>query len=316
MIKTPLCTLLGVEHPILQGGMAWIADARLAAAVSNAGGLGVISSVNTDIKWVRDQIGKARMLTDRPFGVNIMLQHPLAAEVAELVAREQVPVVITGAGSPVRYMDRWHGAGILVLPVVASVRMARSVERAGAAAVIAEGCESGGHIGELTTMALVPQVCDSVGLPVVAAGGIADGRQLAAALMLGAQGVQMGTRFLTAVECGVHPGYKRRLLEAGDTDTVITGLRLGHVVRSLKSSFSLRYLAMERDCSVPNEELEAFGVGALRRASLEGDGENGCFLAGQVAGMLNSEQPAAEIIAQLLSQADDVLAGAGRLSGR
>jgi enoyl-[acyl-carrier protein] reductase II len=311
-LTTPLCALLGIEYPIIQGGMAWIADAHLASAVSNAGGLGIISAMNADAAWIRSEIKKARGMTDRPFGVNIMLRSPFAAEVAEVVAGERVAVVTTGAGSPARYMDRWNQAGIRVLPVVASTAMARSMERAGAAAVIAEGCESGGHIGELTTMALLPQVCDSVNLPVVAAGGIADGRQVAAALILGAVGVQVGTRFLSACECTVHPNYKRKIFEAKDIGTLATGRRLGHPVRCLKTSFSRRFLAMERDCSITDEQLEALGSGALRLAAREGDEENGCFMAGQVASMVKREQPAAEIIEELFKQARHALKGGAR----
>ncbi len=312
MIKTPLCELLGIEAPIIQGGMAWIADAELAAAVSNAGGLGLISAMNADAEWLRTQIRKARTLTDKPFGVNIMLMSPFVEQVAKVVAEEKVKVVTTGAGTPAKYMPMWKEAGIAVLPVVASVAFARLAERSGAAAVIAEGCESGGHIGELTTMALVPQVCDAVKIPVIAAGGIGDGRGIAAAFMLGAVGVQVGTRFLTAYECNVHPVYKERILKAKDIDTVATGKRLGHPVRCLKTPFSREIMKMEADTGVTVEELEAKGVGALRRAVQEGDLEGGTFMAGQIAGMMKKEQSCADIITEMFDEAAAILGGAAK----
>ncbi|MCL2487103.1 MAG: DUF561 domain-containing protein, partial [Oscillospiraceae bacterium] len=292
MITTRITALLGINYPILQGGMAWISDARLAAAVSNGGGLGIISAMNADAAYVAGQIRLARTLTDRPFGVNVMLMSPFAAEVAALLCEERVAVVTTGAGSPGKYIGAWQDAGITVIPLVGSAAMARMMQRAGAAAVIAEGCESGGHIGELTTMALVPQVVDAVDIPVLAAGGIADGRGVAAAFMLGASGVQIGTRFLAAAECGVHPNYKKRILAAGDTGTVVTGKRLGHPVRSLKTPFSRRYQQLETNPDIPDEELEQLGIGALRAAALDGDEQNGCFPAGQIAGLVKREQPA------------------------
>lgn len=309
MIRTPICDLLGIRYPILQGGMAWIADAPLASAVSNAGGLGIISAMNADSGWLRSEIGKAKAMTDRPFGVNIMLKSPFAEEVARVVAEERIPVVTTGAGDPSRYMELWNGAGIRVLPVVASVAVARHVERAGAAAVIAEGGESGGHVGDLTTMVLVPQICDCVNLPVIAAGGIADGRGVAAAMMLGAVGVQVGTRFLSAFECTVHRNYKDRILRARDISTVTTGKRLGHPVRCLKTAFSREFLAKEYDLSVPDDELEAMGSGALRLAAKEGDEKNGCFMAGQAAALVKKEQPAGEIIGELFAEAEELLRG-------
>ncbi len=312
MIKTPLCELLGIEAPIIQGGMAWIADAELAAAVSNAGGLGLISAMNADAEWLRTQIRKARTLTTKPFGVNIMLMSPFVEQVARVVAEEKVKVVTTGAGTPAKYMPMWKEAGIAVLPVVASVAFAKLAERSGAAAVIAEGCESGGHIGELTTMALVPQVCDAVKIPVIAAGGIGDGRGIAAAFMLGAVGVQVGTRFLTAYECNVHPVYKERILKAKDIDTVATGKRLGHPVRCLKTPFSREIMKMEADTGVTVEELEAKGVGALRRAVQEGDLEGGTFMAGQIAGMMKKEQSCADIITEMFDEAASILGGAGK----
>lgn len=312
MKKTRLTELIGIEYPIIQGGMAWIADAALAAAVSNAGGLGLISAMNADAEWLRGQIRLARELTEKPFGVNIMLMSPFAPEVARLVAEERVPVVTTGAGGCEKYMPDWLAAGIRVLPVVASTAMARRAERCGAAAVIAEGCESGGHIGELTTMTIVPQVADAVSVPVIAAGGIADGRGVAASFLLGACGVQVGTRFLVAKECAVHQTYKDKIIKAKDIDTVTTGKRLGHPVRCLKNPFSRELLKLEYSEAVPDEELEAKGVGALRRAAVEGDAENGCFMAGQSAGMVKKEQSCAEIIKEMMEEADRLLGGAGR----
>ena len=312
MLNTSLCEILGIEYPIIQGGMAWVADASLAAAVSNGGGLGVIAAMNTDAESLIKEIRKAKELTCRPFGVNIMLMSPYVDEVAQVVIDERVPVVTTGAGNPSRYMKAWLQAGILVLPVVASTGLARLMERAGATAVIAEGCESGGHIGELTTMALVPQVCDAVSIPVIAAGGIADGRGLAAALMLGAAGVQSGTCFLVAEECTIHRNYKQKVLAAKDIDTIATGRRLGHPVRSLKTPFSRAFSAKESDPNVTNEELEAIGVGALRLAAREGDLQNGCFMAGQVAGLVRRERPAAEILRDMAGEAEALLKGAGQ----
>ncbi|WBY64667.1 enoyl-[acyl-carrier-protein] reductase FabK [Thermocaproicibacter melissae] len=307
MIHTPLCDLLGIQYPILQGGMAWIADASLAAAVSNAGGLGIISAMNADEEWLRTEIRKAKAMTDRPFGVNIMLKSPFAEKVAHVVAEEKIPVVTTGAGDPSRYMELWNKAGIRVLPVVASTAVARHVERSGAAAVIAEGGESGGHVGDLTTMVLVPQICDCVSIPVIAAGGIADGRGAAAAFMLGAVGVQVGTRFLSAYECTVHQNYKKRILKAKDISTVITGKRLGHPVRCLKNAFSREFLAKEYDPAVSNEELEQMGVGALRLAAREGDEKMGCFMAGQAAALVKKEQSAQEIISEIFEEAEQIL---------
>jgi len=312
MIKTPLCELLGIEYPIIQGGMAWIADASLAAAVSNGGGLGLISAMNADANWLRGEIRKAKTLTDKPFGVNIMLMSPHAEEVARLVIDEGVPVVTTGAGNPSQYIGEWMEAGVKVVPVVPSTGIAKRVARCGAVAVIAEGCESGGHIGELTTMTLLPQVCDAVDIPVIAAGGIADGRGIAAAFMLGAVGVQVGTRFLVANECGVHQNYKNKILRAKDIDTLTTGKRTGHPVRALKTSFTREFAKKEYDASVTNEQLNAFGAGALRLAAVEGDEKNGCFMAGQIAAIVRKEQPAAEIIREIFGEAETVLGGAGR----
>ena len=311
MIKTPLCSLLGIEYPIFQGGMAWISDGKLAAAVSNAGGLGIISAMNADAQYLQEQIALCRSLTDKPFGVNIMLMSPFAAEVAELTAREKVAVVTTGAGNPSKYMPAWLEAGVKVIPVVASVGMAKLVTKAGASAIIAEGGESGGHVGELTTMVLVPQVCDATDLPVLAAGGIADGRGIAAAFQLGAVGVQVGTRFLVAEECGVHPNYKKKVLEANDISTMVTGKRLGHPVRQIKNPFAKDFLKAEYS-QISDEELEALGRGALYRAAIEGDEKTGDFLAGQIAGMVNKEQPAAEIIKEMFEEAEEVLKNAGK----
>lgn len=311
-MKTIICEMLNIQHPVLQGGMAWIADAGLAAAVSNAGGLGIIAAGNAPAQVVREQICKAKELTNKPFGVNIMLMSPHAKEVAEMVAEERVAVVTTGAGNPSRYMEQWLSAGIKVIPVVPSTGVAKLVERAGACAVIAEGGESGGHIGELTTMALVPQVCDAVSIPVIAAGGIGDGRGMAAAFMLGAVGVQLGTRFLVATECSVHQNYKNRVLKAKDIDTIATGKRLGHPVRSLKSAFSREFFAQEYNSNVTNEELEKLGGGALRLAAVEGDEKQGCFMAGQIAGMVRQEQSAAEIVTELVAGAEKLLGEAAQ----
>ena len=311
-MKTSLCSLLGIEQPILQGGMAWIADASLAAAVSKAGGLGIISAMNAGAEYLRDQIRTLRTMTDRPFGVNVMLMSPHVEEVAQVIAEEHVPVVTTGAGLPKTSLPLWKNAGCKIIPVVPSTAMARMVERAGADAVIAEGGESGGHIGDLATITLVPQVVDVVKIPVIAAGGIADGRGVAAALMLGAVGVQVGTRFLVADECTVHDNYKDKVLKAKDIDTVVTGRRLGHPVRAIKNPFARQYADMEYDMTITNEELEAFGVGSLRRAAQEGDIKNGSFLAGQCAGMVTKRQSAAQIIEEMMTQAEQVLAGAAQ----
>lgn len=312
MIKTELCELLNIKYPIFQGGMAWIADASLAAAVSNAGGLGIIAAMNANADWLREEIHKVRTMTDKPFGVNIMLMSPFADEVSDLVVEEKVPVVVTGAGNPGKYMKKWVEAGIKVIPVVASTAMARLVERSGATAVVAEGGESGGHIGELTTMTLVPQVCDAVKIPVLAAGGIADGRGIAAALMLGACGVQCGTRFLVAKECTVHQNYKNKILKAKDIDTIATGKRLGHPVRCLKNQFTRELFKQEYNSNISDEELEKMGAGALRKAAKEGDEKNGSFMAGQCAAMVHKEQTAQEMIQEMFAQAEEILNQANR----
>ncbi|MGM9607968.1 MAG: enoyl-[acyl-carrier-protein] reductase FabK [Oscillospiraceae bacterium] len=309
-MKTAICDLLGIEYPVFQGGMAWIADGKLAAAVSEGGGLGIIAAGNAPGSYVREQIRIARSLTDRPFGVNIMLMSPFVDEVAQVVAEEKVAVVTTGAGNPSKHMQMWLDAGIKVIPVVASVAMAKLMTRLGAAAVIAEGGESGGHVGELTTMVLVPLVCDATDLPVIAAGGIADGRGVAAAFMLGACGVQLGTRFLSAEECTIHPVYKEKVLKANDLSTTVTGKRLGHPVRSLKTTFARNYAKAEYNSNISDEELENMGVGALRLAVQEGDKERGSFLCGQVAAMVNKVQPAAEIIREVIEGAEPILKGA------
>ena len=311
MIKTPICDLLGIEYPIFQGGMAWISDGKLAAAVSNGGGLGIISAMNANAEYLKKQIDLARSLTDKPFGVNIMLQSPFVDEVAQVVVDEHVDVVVTGAGTPNKYMKTWVPAGIKVVPVVASVALARLVERAGATAVVAEGGESGGHVGDLTPMTLVPQVVVAVNIPVIAAGGIADGRGVAAAFMLGAVGVQVGTRFLVADECTVSEEYKERILKAGDISTIVTGRRDDHAVRCLKTPFSNKYARLERE-GVSAEELGKLGAGSLRKAAVDGNYEEGSFMAGQIAGMVKKRESAAAIVDDLLDGAEKVLSEAGK----
>ena len=306
MIKSAICELLGIRYPVFQGGMAWIADGKLAAAVSNGGGLGIIAAGNAPGSYVREQIRAAKSLTDKPIGVNIMLMSPFADEVAAVVVEEKVEVITTGAGNPSKYMKDWLAADIKVIPVVASVAMAKLMTRLGASALIAEGGESGGHVGELTTMVLVPQVCDATPLPVIAAGGIADGRGVAAAFMLGACGVQMGTRFLSAYECGIHPTYKEKILKATDLCTMVTGKRLGHPVRSLRTQFARDYAKAEYG-GMPDDELEALAVGKLRLAVQEGDSENGCFLSGQIASMVRKEQNAADIVREVMEEAEPIL---------
>ena len=306
MMKSRICELLGIEYPVFQGGMAWVADGKLAAAVSEGGGLGIIGAGNAPAGYVREQIHIARSLTKKPIGVNLMLMSPFAAEVAAVITEERVEVVTTGAGNPSVYMKDWKAAGIKVIPVVASVAMAKLMTRLGADALIAEGGESGGHVGELTTIVLVPQICDVTKLPVIAAGGIADGRGMAAAIMLGAEGVQMGTRFLSAKECSIHPNYKEKVLKAGDLCTMVTGKRLGHPVRSLRTPFAREYLKAEYG-GMSDEDLEALGTGALRLAVQEGDNEHGCFLSGQIAAMVNHEQSAAEIVREVAEGAIPVL---------
>ncbi len=315
MIKSVLCNILGIQKPIFQGGMAWIADARLAAAVSEAGGLGIISSINGGAEAVRAEIRKARELTHKPFGVNIMLAAPDAAEVAEVVVEEGVGVVTTGAGSPAPYMEKWKSAGIKVIPVIASVAYALKMQELGATAVIAEGAESGGHIGDLHTLALVPQVVDAVDIPVLAAGGIFDGRAAAAAFLLGACGVQVGTRFLVARECKVHPTYKERLIKASDLGTMVTGKSLGDAVRALKTPFTKKFAQMEANPAIQADELRAFGTGSVRKAVFDGDLAGGSFLAGEVAGLIRKEESAEEIVNDIIGGAEKLLAGAKDLIG-
>lgn len=298
--------MLGIEYPVFQGGMAWVADASLAAAVSNAGGLGLISSINAGTEAVRIEIRKCRELTDKPFGVNIMLQAPNAAEIAHMVVEEGVKILTTGAGSPAQYMQMWKEAGIKVIPVVASVALALKMQAAGADAIVAEGAESGGHVGELHTMPLIPQIVDAVDIPVIAAGGICDGRGAAAAFMLGADAIQVGTRFLSAEECNVHQEYKDKILKATDVSTIVTGKSLGHPVRSLKTPFSRTFSKMENDPSVNQDEILAFGSGALRKAVQEGD-RNGSYMAGECAGMVSRIEPAKAIVDDLIHGAERVI---------
>ena len=310
MIASPICDMLGIQYPVFQGGMAWIADGKLAAAVSNAGGLGIISAMNANAEYVREQIHIARGLTDKPFGVNIMLMSPFAAECAQVCAEEKPAVITTGAGSAAPYIPMWKEAGIKVIPVIASVTMAKQAEKAGADAVIAEGQESGGHIGELTTMALVPQVADAVSIPVLAAGGIGDGRGIAAALMLGAKGVQMGTRFLVAKECGVHQNYKDMVLGAKDISTQVTGRRFGgNTCRGIKNAFTRGFVKQEYAPEATPESIADLGAGSLRRAAVEGDVKNGSVLAGQISGLITKEQTCEEILTEIMQEAESCLRG-------
>ena len=309
MIETPITSLLGIKYPVLQGGMAWIADGRLAAAVSEGGGLGIIGAGSAPAEYVRQEIAKARSLTDKPFGVNIMLMSPYADEIAALTAEEKVSVVTTGAGNPSKYMAAWKENGVKVIPVVASVAMAKLMTRLGASALIAEGGESGGHVGELTTMVLTPLIVEATNLPVIAAGGIAIGKQAAAAFVMGAAGVQMGTRFLSADECTISDAYREKILKAGDLCTMVTGKKLGHPVRSLRTAFARNYAKAEFG-GMDDESLEALGVGALRKAVIDGDADNGCFLSGQVAAFVNKRESAASIIEDVMINAEKELRGA------
>ena len=309
-MKTRITKLLGIEHPLIQGGMAWVAEYRLASAVSEAGGLGIIGAGGAPAEFVREQIRKARAATDKPFGVNIMLMNPEADAIAQAAAEEGVKVVTTGAGNPGRYMKMWKEAGIRVIPVVASVAMARMMERAGADAVVAEGMESGGHIGSATTMTLVPQVADAVEIPVIAAGGIADGRGFAAALMLGAEAVQMGTRFVAARESVAHENYKKKIIGARDIDSEVTGMSHGHPVRQLRNQMTREYLRLEKQ-GASFEELEQLTVGALRKAVVEGDVVNGTLMAGQIAGLVKKEQSCREIVQEIMTEAEALLDRAG-----
>ena len=305
-MQTEINNLLEIEYPIIQGGMAWVAEHHLAAAVSEAGGFGLIGAANAPADWVREQIRKTKELTNRPFGVNVMLMSPYADEVARVIAEEGVKAVTTGAGNPEKYMELWKERNIKVIPVVASVALAKRMERCGADAVVAEGCESGGHIGESTTMTLVPQVVDAVDIPVIAAGGIGDGRGIAAAFMLGAKGVQMGTRFVVTKECQVHPAYKERIIRAKDIDTRVTGRSTGHPIRALRNDMTKAYLQKEQE-GASTEELELLASGALRRAVQEGDIHNGSLMSGQIAGLIKEEVSCKQLIDTLVSQTKEAL---------
>ena len=305
-MKTKITELLGIEYPVIQGGMAWVADYHLAAAVSEAGGLGIIGAGGAPASFVKEQIQKAKEITSKPFGVNIMLMNPEADQIAQVVIDEGVKVVTTGAGNPGKYMAAWKEAGIKVIPVVASVGLAKMMERAGADAVVAEGTESGGHIGELTTMTLVPQVVDAVNIPVIAAGGIADGRGFAAAIMLGAEAVQMGTRFVVAKESIVHDNYKQKVISAKDIDSAVTGRSTGHPVRCIRNKTTREYIKMEQ-AGATLEELEKMTLGSLRKAVVDGNVVEGSLMAGQIAGLVKSENTCEEIIKEVMSQAEKLL---------
>ena len=310
-METRVTKLLGIEYPIIQGGMAWVATHELASAVSNAGGLGIIGAGGAPASWVREQIQAAKKETDKPFGVNLMLMNPEADEIANIIAEEKVKVVTTGAGNPAKYMQMWKEAGIIVIPVVASVALAKLMERGGADAVVAEGTESGGHIGEATTMTLVPQVVDAVSIPVIAAGGIGDGRGIAAAFMLGAEAVQMGTRFVVSKESIVHENYKQRIIKAKDIDSAVTGRSHGHPVRCLRNQMTREYNRLEAE-GKSFEELEYLTLGALRKAVQEGDTTNGTVMAGQIAGLVKKEQTCKEMIDEMMEQANKLLGGCGK----
>lgn len=305
-MKTRICELLDIEYPIFQGAMARISDASLASAVSEAGGLGIIAGGTAPADYIRAEVCKAKDLTKKPFGVNIMLLSEYADDIAKMVCEEGVKVVTTGAGTPGKYMEMWKAHGIKVIPVVPSVAIAKRMVRSGADAVIAEGTESGGHVGELTTMVLVPQVVDAVEVPVIAAGGIADGRGIAASLMLGAEGVQVGTRFLVAYECSVHPNYKQKVLNAKDIDTVVTGRPTGHPVRVLRNKLARQFQELEAKAA-PLEEYEKLGVGALAKAVVQGDMDYGSVMAGQIAAIVNKEQSCKDIIAEMFAEAEQLL---------
>lgn len=305
-MKTRITELLGIEYPIIQGGMAWVAEHHLAAAVSNAGGLGIIGAASAPPEIVREEIRKCKTLTDKPFGVNVMLLNPNAEEVAKIVVEEGVKVVTTGAGNPSKYMKMWNEANIAVIPVVASVAMAKMMERAGADAVVAEGMESGGHIGSATTMTLVPQVVDAVSIPVIAAGGIGDGRGLAAAMMLGAEAVQMGTRFVVAEESIVHANYKEKIIKAKDIDSEVTGMSTGHPVRSIRNKMTREYLKLEQS-GADFMELEKLTLGSLRMAVMEGDVVNGTVMAGQIAGLVSKVQPCRDMIEEIMQEVKALL---------
>lgn len=306
-MKTRITELLGCEYPIIQGGMAWVAEHTLASAVSNAGGIGLIAGGNAPVDFLREQIHLCKKNTDKPFGVNIMLMSDNADDLAQLVIDEKISVVTTGAGNPGKYISAWKDAGVKVIPVVPSVALAKRMERAGADAVVAEGTESGGHIGENTTMCLVPQVVDAVSIPVIAAGGIADGRGMAASFMLGAEGVQIGTRFLASEECQIHQTFKDLVIKAKDTDNIVTGRYTGHPCRNIKTKFAKQLANGEKDGSLSPEEFEKLTVGALRRAVVDGDIESGSFLCGAIAGMINEIKPCDTIIKEIMQQAQELL---------
>ncbi len=306
MAQNKICQLLNIQYPVFQGGMAWVADGRLAAAVSNGGGLGIIGAGQAPVEVLQKEIKLAKTLTDKPFGINIMMQSPFVAQVAQLAADSGIKVVVTGAGNPAPYIEMWKKAGMKVIPVIPSVKIALKMEALGVDAVVAEGMESGGHIGEATTMSLVPQVADAVKIPVVAAGGIADGRGMAAAFLLGAEGIQMGTAFLVAHECKISVDFKARILASGDSDTVVTGRRAKHAVRSLKNEFTEKYLELEQG-GAPVEEMEVLATGSLRRAVEGNDMQMGSLCAGQIAGLVKKEASAKEIILNVVSQAEDLL---------
>ena len=309
-MQTEVTRLLGIEYPIFQGGMAWVAEYHLVAGVSEAGGLGLIGAASAPADWVRDQVRKAKELTDKPFGVNIMLMSPYADEVAKVIVEEGVKVVTTGAGNPEKYMKMWKEAGVKVIPVVASVALAKRMERCGADALVAEGCEAGGHIGESTTMVLVPQIVDAVSIPVIAAGGIADGRGIAAAFMLGAKGVQMGTHFVVTDESQVHENYKERIIKAKDIDSRVTGRTTGHPVRALRNDMTRKYLELE-NAGAEFEELEKLTLGGLRKAVVEGDVKNGSVMAGQIAGMVKERMSCKDLIQKLVTETDALIGGQG-----
>ena len=309
-MKTKITELLQIEAPIIQGGMAWVAEYHLAAGVSNAGGLGLIGAASAPADWVREQIREAKKLTDKPFGVNIMLMSPYADEVAKVIVEEGVKVVTTGAGNPEKYMEMWKEAGVKIIPVVASVALAKRMERAGADAVVAEGSEAGGHIGENTTMVLVPQIVDAVDIPVIAAGGIADGRGIAAAFMLGAKGVQMGTHFVVTEESQVHENYKEKIIKAKDIDSRVTGRTTGHPVRALRNKMTKEYLKLEKE-GASFEELELLTLGGLRKAVVEGDVVNGSVMAGQIAGMVTEKLSCKALVEKLVKETDALIKGAG-----
>lgn len=301
-----ICDLLNIEYPIIQGGMAWVAEHNLAAGVSNAGGLGIIAAGNAPVEVVRDEIRKAKELTDKPFGVNIMLLSPFAPEIAKLVVEEKIAVVTTGAGNPEKYISMWKENGIKIVPVIASVALAKRMERCGADAVIAEGYEAGGHVGEITTMSLIPQVVDAISIPVIAAGGIGDGRGLAAVFMLGAKGAQIGTRFVLAKESIVHDNYKKRVIASKDIDSAVTGRSTGHPVRSIRNRMTRNYIHLEKE-GKSFEELELLTLGSLRKAVVEGDVKNGTVMAGQIAGLMKKEQTCLEIMSEIMEQANKVI---------